>query len=113
MSCLRSWRQIIRKQARSVEATSLDELRDLTSQASILQARIEEIIGTSAPGTIGEEAITLLGDISAEHAECLRMLQQGTDKLKSDLSRLKKNRASLNGYKQQPSRQPRIMSKLT
>ncbi len=113
LSLLKKWRSLILEQGESLSEGDLEKFERLTRDTSVVQARLDDIFSRLKPAKLDEDTLDLLREIGSRHAELLAELKRGTDDVSNTLGDLRKNRTSLQGYRQTRASGPRFMNERT
>lgn len=113
LNLLKKWRSLILEQEKSLSEGDVEKLERLTRDADVVQARLDDIFSRLKPEKLDGQSLELLREIGAHHAGLLTELKRGADEISNILDNLRKNRASLQGYRQARASGPRFMNERT
>jgi hypothetical protein len=113
LSLLKKWRSLILEQRESLSEGDLEMFERLTRDTALVQARLDDIFSQLKQARPDKDTIELLREIGSRHAELLTELKKGADEISATLGDLRKNRTSLQGYRQTKASGPRFMNERT
>ena len=113
LSLLKKWRSLILEQRESLSEGDLEMFERLTRDTALVQARLDDIFSQLKQARPDKDTIELLREIGSRHAELLTELKKGADEISATLGDLRKNRTSLQGYRQTKASGPRFINERT
>lgn len=110
---LNTWRTIAQEEIEALRQGDLERLEKLAAQSAAIQARLDIILSGMDPSTIGREVLGVMNDIHELNSCLVGELGNGSLEISKEMGMLRKNRTSLNGYKQKKRSTPRFMNERT
>ena len=113
LTCLHDWHSIALQEAKALAAGDMETFEGLNKKSLLIQAKLDNILSNNTSDELEKEILDLMKKIHDLHSKMVEELQQGTKEFSARIGALRKNKVSLNGYKQHPSTMPRFMSERT
>jgi len=113
LTLLVRWRDIARKQAESLPKGDLDLINHLTKESAHIRSRLDKLLTGIDRKDLGNDILAAMKEISEIHTYLTTELSRGRDELSNRIGKVRKNRASINGYKQKKPAVARFMSERT
>jgi hypothetical protein len=110
---LREWRVISEQELDAISKGNLDELEELINRTVLIQECLDRFLQEIDAKVLSKEAIGLMKEIDRIQVALVQEMQKGTSTLEEKINALKKNTASMRGYKQRAPVQPRFLNKRT
>jgi len=110
---LKQWRSLILQQGKSLSEGDIDRLEKLAGESAKIQEALDEIFSAHRPEKLDRRSIELLREIGDLQAGLIVELSKGSRELSDALAGLRKNRVSLQGYRQAGTPEPRFMNERT
>ena len=113
LKCLRQWHDITLKQSEVLSAGDLQQFERLNRVSIVLQNRFGNSLSHLKPGKLSGGALGLLEEIQSFQGKFIEEISRGSAELAHAIGNLRKNKASLNGYRQSSTSVPRFKSERT
>jgi hypothetical protein len=113
LKCLRQWHDITLKQSDVLSSGDLEQFERLNRVSIVLQNRFQTSLDNLVKPVLSAGDRALLEEISACQSRFIDELKKGADEMSRVIGTLRKNRASLAGYRQNSPALPRYKSERT
>jgi hypothetical protein len=113
LKCLRQWHDITLKQSDVLAAGDLLQFERLNRVSIVLQTRFGSSLSHLKPARLDKEDLHLLKEIQACQARFIEEIGKGGQEVAKAIGNLRKNKSSLNGYRQNSAAIPRFKSERT
>ncbi|MFY9398162.1 MAG: hypothetical protein WAR22_07360 [Desulfomonilia bacterium] len=113
LTLLERWRSLLGEQEKSLSEGTLKVLEKLVRDSAAIQARLNGILSETGPDRLDRRCLDLVAEIRDRQAALIKELETGSQEILATLGRLRKNRASLAGYRQKGVTGPRFMNERT
>lgn len=113
LKCLRQWHDIILKQDEVLAAGDLDQFERLNRVSTVLQSRFGNSLSMMKKPQLDQEERELVENIQAYQNKFIEEIRKGSQEVAKAIGSLRKNKASMNGYRQNASRPPRFKNERT
>jgi len=111
---LRAWHTLSEKQVLALAKGDFDELSRLIDQSVAIQTSLDDDLAHMHRHMLDQESLTLLRSIQKIQAALMTEMQKGCSALSDKIGTLRRNTASLKGYKHKGSgTSPRLLNKHT
>jgi hypothetical protein len=110
---LARWRSLVGEQEKALSEGKLEVFEKLGNDSHAIQARLDEIFSESEPALLDQRSLDLIVEIRDRQAVLIKELETGSHEILATLNGLRKNRASLTGYRQNGVSVPRFMNERT
>jgi len=107
------WHSIAEKEIKALSEGNFDNLEKLLQESTLIQSRLDNILSKADLTRPGIDLAGSMKKILDMQSGVLEELQKGTIELSHRIGKLRKNKASLRGYRQTKHHLPRFMSEKT
>ena len=114
ITLLRTWRDILSKEAQALSQGNLQDLQRLFQETSKIQHKLGKLLAASSLETKKDKNVsTMLRELLQDQEKIIDSLKTQTKELAQEIGSLNKSKASLKGYKQKAAGTPRFMNERT
>ncbi|MGD0820242.1 MAG: hypothetical protein ABSA71_05830 [Desulfomonilia bacterium] len=114
ITLLRTWRNILSKEAQALSQGNLQDLQSLFQETSKIQHKLGKLLAASSLETKKDKNVsTMIRELLQEQEKFIDSLKTQTKELAQEIGSLKKSKTSLKGYKQKGAASPRFMNERT
>ncbi len=113
LNLLKSWRVILNKETGALSQGNIQELEGLFQETSRIQQRLSRMFAASNSLVKDKNISIMIRGLHAEQEKLIESLKAQTEGLAQEIGTLRKNQASLKGYKQKNSAPPRFTNERT
>ncbi|MBN2298509.1 MAG: flagellar protein FliT [Deltaproteobacteria bacterium] len=113
LTLLNKWRDIAVKEAEALSKGDLEVLGKLTKESLHIRSRLDKLLTGIDSSDMGNDILCIMKEIHEVHTYLTNELSRGRDELSDRIGNIRKNKSSLNGYKQKKVAIPRFMSERT
>ncbi|MGD0210130.1 MAG: hypothetical protein ABSC14_04020 [Desulfomonilia bacterium] len=114
ITLLRTWRDILSKEAQALSQGNLQDLQRLFQKTSKIQHKLGKLLTAPSLETKKDKNVsTMIRELLQEQEKFIDSLKTQTKELAQEIGSLNKSKASLKGYKQKAAASPRFMNERT
>jgi hypothetical protein len=113
LTLLETWRIALVRQSRAIAQGNMEELEVLVTQSAKIQRQLGKILASSSTLIHDRKIAGLIKALHLEQGQVIDSLSTQTEKLAHEIGALRKDKASLKGYRQKKPAQPRFKSERT
>ncbi|HHO76186.1 MAG TPA: flagellar protein FliT [Deltaproteobacteria bacterium] len=113
LNLLNRWHSISIKETEALSSGDLESLNSFLKESLQVRSHLEKLLAKTDYSDLGDDILGLLKKLSEIHASLTTELNRGRDELSDRIGNLRKNKTSLNGYKQKKITSPRFMNEHT
>jgi hypothetical protein len=113
LNLLKSWQVILDKETRALSDGNIQELERLFQETSKIQQQLSQMFTTSNYLVKDKNISTMIRGLYKEQEKLIESLKAQTEGLAEEIGTLRKNQASLKGYKQKNPTLPRFTNERT
>lgn len=113
LKCLKQWHDVTLKQHEALAGNDLSLFERLNRVSVVLQSRFGNSLSMLKTDVLDKESLTLLREIQKCQAGFIKEMNEKKQDLALAIGKLRKNRTSINGYRQKSPALPRFKSERT